>query len=367
MLLIESTPESAQANNILLHSLKIKNFLNFEQLKIKAFTQINLITGDNNSGKTHLLKLLYTLAKTWEQYSQPTNQDSFQALLSQKLLKVFQIKQLTELIRQTRLEGAHINLNCAHPELKQHIAFQIGATQQYLRLDAEMTSLLGKAHNVLFLPPLACLTWFEILKALPDYTGFDDIYLDLIQALDAPLDTQQLTQPWIRIRQQFYQLFFDNQPLHIQRQHNQFSLKKANQIIRLPLAAASFKKIALLLVLIQNQKLKPGTILFLEEIETHFHPNMIKNMIELLVDMAIIGGIQIFLTSHNYFVIKQLSLCARRKNISVCCFSLTQPLQGSSQHRTLDFNAGDELTHPITEALLDLFDEEVQLALSTQV
>ncbi|MDY6992169.1 MAG: AAA family ATPase, partial [Pseudomonadota bacterium] len=66
MLLIESTPqpnESAQANNILLHSLKIKNFLNFEQLKIKAFAQINLITGDNDSGKTHLLKLLYTLVK----------------------------------------------------------------------------------------------------------------------------------------------------------------------------------------------------------------------------------------------------------------------------------------------------------------
>ena len=47
----------------MLHNLKIKNYRCFEDFNIEGLTRVNLVVGDNNSGKTSLLEAIYLLVK----------------------------------------------------------------------------------------------------------------------------------------------------------------------------------------------------------------------------------------------------------------------------------------------------------------
>ncbi len=45
----------------MIQSIRIKNFKNFKDTKIDGFTKLNIITGQNNAGKSNLLEALYCL------------------------------------------------------------------------------------------------------------------------------------------------------------------------------------------------------------------------------------------------------------------------------------------------------------------
>ncbi len=45
----------------MIQSVRIKNFKNFKNTKIDGFTKLNIITGENNAGKSNLLEALYCL------------------------------------------------------------------------------------------------------------------------------------------------------------------------------------------------------------------------------------------------------------------------------------------------------------------
>ena len=40
----------------MIHSIEIRNYRNLKELKINAFSRVNLVTGKNNVGKTALLE-----------------------------------------------------------------------------------------------------------------------------------------------------------------------------------------------------------------------------------------------------------------------------------------------------------------------
>ncbi|EMH33543.1 hypothetical protein HMPREF1425_01506 [Helicobacter pylori GAM71Ai] len=45
----------------MIQSVRIKNFKNFKNTQIDGFTKLNIITGQNNAGKSNLLEALYYL------------------------------------------------------------------------------------------------------------------------------------------------------------------------------------------------------------------------------------------------------------------------------------------------------------------
>ena len=47
-----------------IHKLNIENVTVFEDFKLKSCDGINIIIGGNGTGKTHLLKFIYSLSKT---------------------------------------------------------------------------------------------------------------------------------------------------------------------------------------------------------------------------------------------------------------------------------------------------------------
>jgi predicted ATP-dependent endonuclease of OLD family len=94
--------------------------------------------------------------------------------------------------------------------------------------------------------------------------------------------------------------------------------------------------------------------LFVDEPEAGLHPEAITQLVEMLWGLSQ-NGMQIFLSTHSYFVLKKLQLLAQQHRASAPVLSL-EP----------DGYAVDDLRdgmpdNPIVQTSIDLYRQELQL------
>ena len=135
-----------------------------------------------------------------------------------------------------------------------------------------------------------------------------------------------------------------------------WQFKKGNQKFAIGVTAEGIKKIAILDSLLANRYLDTESIIFIDESESALHPAAISKLLDIIYVLAE-GGIQFFLASHSYFVIKKLYLIARQKDISIPFISLH-----SSRNEEVEY---DDLKNGMpNNAIIDesirLYQEEVR-------
>jgi len=108
--------------------------------------------------------------------------------------------------------------------------------------------------------------------------------------------------------------------------------------------AEGIKKVGILTTLIRNGNLNKNTILFIDEPETNLHPLAVFELVKMLFELSN-AGVQIFLATHSYFVVKQFELLARRHDESVQLTSLIR------QEKAISL-ASDSLLNGMPENLL---------------
>lgn len=74
----------------MINSVSLKNFGHLIDLKWNNLSSINLIIGENASGKTFLLKTIYSAIKTIEDYKKGDDIKSASEILADKLHWIFQ-------------------------------------------------------------------------------------------------------------------------------------------------------------------------------------------------------------------------------------------------------------------------------------
>ena len=129
------------------------------------------------------------------------------------------------------------------------------------------------------------------------------------------------------------------------------------------MTAEGIKKIGILTTLINNRQLGEGTVLFMDEPETALHPYAIRQMVEMLVAMSN-AGIQIFIASHSYFIVKQLANCAKRDQLDICCWNLTRENGKPVSHSFHNLIDGILPSNSIIEESLKMFDQEIDIDLN---
>ena len=102
-------------------------------------------------------------------------------------------------------------------------------------------------------------------------------------------------------------------------------------------------------------------MLFLDEPETTLHPQAIRELVEMLVLMAK-SGIQIFLATHSYVVLKQFSICVRRENISANFYALRREKGSPIQYEQYDLALGFP-ANSLSDEAMKMADEEIALDL----
>ena len=92
--------------------------------------------------------------------------------------------------------------------------------------------------------------------------------------------------------------------------------KNDGNIYNINITAEGIKKLGIFEVLNNTGNLTKKSILFIDEPENSLHPKMVRELMRFLVDISK-EGVQIFMASHNSFVLNQLSNIAIKDNYPI--------------------------------------------------
>lgn len=354
----------------MIKSALIKNFNTFEHFEVERFAPINVFVGKNDTGKTSLLKLLYASTQIVNKSNQafihktPFN---LREELADKLFSTFQpgTKGLGELVTKSVKQAMEVWVEfaeAANSNQPEKIRYNFGAATTNTIQNANLeTDLESQNFPSLFIPAKEVLTAYKAIRATREILripGFDDTYLDLIQKLGLPAIAAKEIDKELRGLDTGLEDLFEGR---IEQDNDDFVFKKGNTRYPMSLTAEGVKKIGILNTLIRNGMLTTQTVLFMDEPETALHPEAIRVLVEMLVRMTK-AGIQVFLATHSYFVLKQVHISARKLSVEAACFELTKQKGRSVGTRQSDLRDSFPESD-ITEAAMRMADEEIDLDL----
>ena len=131
---------------------------------------------------------------------------------------------------------------------------------------------------------------------------FEEIYADVIDRVYLPIQRGRPDSG----RQRLLDILSKAMDGKVVTKGEEFFLRKRGDL-EFTLLAEGIRKLGLLYLLIQNGSLSEGSVLFWDEPETNLNPKLFKPVIKILLELQS-RGIQIFLATHDYVILKELDL-----------------------------------------------------------
>jgi hypothetical protein len=332
----------------MLKTLRLKNFTAFTSANLSFCPGLNVIVGQNGTGKTHILKAAYLLNRAWPDLMlkrSALNRKRAEAYFEERLLGLFQPIRLDNLIRRGSRGGCLIageveafiqtisiltkeerllhlnqfpfgsNIETLHWELAIKPAKEISLVDTNARLDASLVpdtaAVNAYVSKSLFIPSKEIVSFYEGLSALLKRyeIRLDATYGDLADLMSGP----ELSEvPWLAsgmLRELESEL---GGRLRLESGRLVFVGVDGNQT-EAPLMAEGLRKIAALIYLIRlgciTQK---GETLFWDEPEANLNPAFIRRVAQILVWLAR-SGLQVIVATHSLFLLREFEVLAREK------------------------------------------------------
>jgi AAA15 family ATPase/GTPase len=338
----------------MINNLELTNFGPVQQLSCQNLGKINLIIGGNGTGKTIILKALYSAMRTLEEYKRGQEPRSASEILADKLYWTFEVDKIGDLVKK----GAdnHLSFKINFDEREFRYGFGKDTTRNIQSLENHVSS---RSSNSIFLPTKEVLSLHHIIlesRELSKTFGFDDTYLDLARALRKPTTSGKNFPQFAASRKNLDEIL--DGKVEYDEKSGRWQFKKGNQKFPIGVTAEGIKKISILDTLLGNRYLDASSVIFIDEPESALHPAAISKFMDIIA-MLSDCGIQIFMASHSYFVIKKLFLIAQKKsNFSIPVISM---MDGVWHTENLRDGLPD---NPIINESIQLYKEEVEFALN---
>jgi predicted ATPase len=309
------------------YSLSLKQFSTFDEATFTFSPGINVILGENATGKSYLMKIIYTLLKGYEiahQRQLLSDGERFKELLQSQLDQIFQINQHNELVRLST-GVAEVNLDYANT-LFQMLLGEDGFSVQY------QPESLPNPPSCLYLPAREFLSINEGFIAAYNKRElpYDQTFYDLALALNAlPLRDNQLleVQDAIeRLRKALVGEQWDKKEI-LKQENSRFYFDLPEGYLEVHRVADGYRKLGTLLYLLKNGSLTANSILFWDEPEANLNPKLIREIANVLPTLAK-AGMQIFITTHDFLLSFELSLLTEYPSLNptpLKFFSLYKP------------------------------------------
>ena len=277
----------------------LKNYGIIGDFSANRFSNINLIIGENGTGKTFLLKALYSAVRSMEEFNRGDDIRTISELLSEKLRWTFQVERLGDMVMRWAKDGLSMEMEMGNDGIN----YQFSQSAVSKVGNAEVLGD-GKAGNSVFIPAKEVLSLFSVIlksREIDKAFGFDDTYYDLAKALRiSPSKGEN------------YVVFANSRKLVSDVIDGRVEYDEGN-------GKWFYKNV-------RNQKFAIGATsesnFFSDEIESALHPKAVCQFLDMIDMLANDMGLQIFITSHSYFVIKKLFLIALKEAGMVTCISL---------------------------------------------
>jgi AAA15 family ATPase/GTPase len=337
----------------MLSRLELKNFGPIRYLNCENLGNINLIIGRNGTGKTILLKAIYSAIRTLEAYRRGNEPRSASEILADKLYWTFEVEKIGDLVSK----GADGPLSFKLSFDTQDFCYEFGkdTTRNIQTLENQV---FPRDSNSIFFPTKEVISLHQIIlqsREVSTAFGFDDTYLDLARALRQAPKMGKNYREFSSSRKELKEILEGR--IEYDEKAGSWQFKKGNQKFSIGVTAEGIKKISILDTLLGNRYLDPNSIIFIDEPESALHPVAVSRFLDIIA-MLSDCGIQFFMASHSYFVIKKLYLIAQKTN------SLSISVISADDHHwiTADLKEGMP-DNPIVDESIRLYKEEVELAL----
>lgn len=341
----------------MIESISLRNYGGHQTVDWDSLGNINLIIGTNGRGKSFILKAIYTAMKTIEACGRGQNNKTAAEILADKLYWTFQAQALGDLVKK----GTSGGLSCKmiFDGKTFFYSFRDSAKKVINNVVNECGS---RESNTIFIPEKEVLSICSIIKKSREQDsvfGFDDTYLDLVRAISTPIQKEPRFQSFSEGQRLLRNLIGGTVEYDAARDTWSYVKNKDAGRGKIPIAigatAEGVKKIAILHQLLGNRYLDDKSIIIFDEPEAGLHPAAVSDLLDIIMLLAE-TGVQIFIASHSYFVLKKAYLLARQKNMSIPILSLDGDSSADIHYDDLRNGLPD---NAIMQESIRLYEEEI--------
>jgi predicted ATP-dependent endonuclease of OLD family len=288
--------------NMGISKISFEYFTAFKKLDIHCSEGVNIFIGENGTGKTHIFKAAYSacdISKSGETFAK-------------KLVNVFMPSgnQISRLVyrQKGRLKAA---LEITRAGRKLQFSFSNSAKSLDTAAVKGLEQWMANPVESVYLPVKEMLVNAPGFRSLYNARElhFEEIYADLVDRAylpprRGPADSNR--KRLMRVLEKVIKgrvITKDEEFFHSSKQGN----------LEFSLLAEGIRKLALLWILIQNGTLLEGSILFWDEPEANLNPKAIRTAVEILLELQRMG-VQVFIATHDYVILKEFDLQAKKKD-----------------------------------------------------
>ena len=284
---------------MIIKKIKLENYTVFENQHVDFCPGINIFIGENGSGKTHILKVLYSACQSVSKKTSFSHK-----LVCTMLPDDYKISRLV-----TRKQGNRnclIRITAGETDGGQDRVMTISFNGKTKKWDAEVSGEDGWEQSFagmssIFIPAKEILSHSYNLNAASevDNVRFDDTYLDIINAAKVDVSVGRNSTAKEAMLKAVERMTHGTVVYDAKR--DEFYLKSGNSKQEFNLIAEGIRKMALLWQLIKNGTLEKGSVLFWDEPETNINPTYIPIIVEILLELQR-KGVQVFVATHSYMI-----------------------------------------------------------------
>lgn len=284
--------------------LSVSSFGPFnDRYELSFSPTINVIVGDNGTGKSQLLKLLYSCTNVLHNGNDDSDlvKTNLQRKIADKLIGVFQPDYLGRLA--TRQQGrARADVTVRYHNVKNPLKFSFATNSKTeVRIDSFPTDRLESTP--VFLPSRELMSIYPGFVSLYNtrQTSFDETWRDTCDLLGRP--------PLRRVKgdgiDDAIKPLMDIMGTDVTEEGGRFYLHRQEGILEMPLVAEGLRKLATIYRLVRSGVLSGSGYLFWDEPEANLNPASQLAVAQTIVKLAD-SGVQVFLGTHSTYLLRQL-------------------------------------------------------------
>ncbi len=307
---------------------------------------LNVIVGENGLGKSHVLKVLYSMLKVQSGRPEELTKTNLEKAYAEKLAGVMRPESLGRLVKRKQgRDRCEIRLSMKQGKQSSAIGFATNAKSQVDVLQVPEAVL---AQSPVYFPTRELVTlcpWF--LNFYDNYhLEFEETWRDTVSLLGAPSVKGPRETRAAQLLKPLEEALGGR--VEMDASSGRFYLRVAGEgRMEMPLVAEGLRKFAMLARLISTGVLLDKGYLFWDEPETNLNPKLIKTLAQSIVHLA--GqGIQIFIATHSLFLLREFEiLLARRageESVPARYFGLSFEGQSVALHQSDDVNEIGSIT-----------------------
>lgn len=284
---------------MLLKRLEAENFTVFKDLKVDFSNGINIFIGENGTGKTHLMKILYAATQAARHDVSFTNK--LVRLFKPDNMEIHRLLSRAQGNTKSNVtifadDGANISVGF-HNKTKKQEGLVSGKEEWEKKFpDIIATFILAKE--------ILSNSWNLESAVNKNNVDFDDSYIDIIASVKIDISKGRDTDK----NKKYLNILRQITKASVLVEKERFYLKPGSYAkVEFPLVAEGIRKVALLWQLIKNGTLENGSILFWDEPEANINPINIPIIVDLLLELQK-DGVQIFISTHDYILAKYFAI-----------------------------------------------------------